>query len=150
MKLQPTRCCSCSYYTLMLYYTFAWSFSITWPDPISCRGTIACSISAYSASDNAPMQTGVWRHKTRSFMPSALPYGHFNPIASVLLSKSFNTSLRQMATIHHVSTNSASADSASLEYKFKSLDTFLTLNCNNVHYWIVLFFMNYILPYSFN
>ena len=131
MKLQPTHCCSCSYYTLILYYTFAWSFSLTCPDPISCRGTIACSITAYSASDNA---SGVWRHKTRSFMPSALPYGHFIPIASVLVSKSFNMSLRQMAKIHHVSTNSASADSASCEYKFKSLDTFLTLNCNNVHY----------------
>ena len=43
--------------------------------------------------------------------------------------------------IHHVNTNSASADNASREYKFKSLNTFLTLKCDNEHYWIALFFM---------
>ena len=46
-------------------------------------------------------------------------------------------------TIHHVSANSASADNVSHEYKFKSLDTFLTLKCDNAHNWIVLFFMSY-------
>ena len=94
-------------------------------------GTIACSINAYSTSDNAPMRTRVWRQKTRLFMPSALPHGHFNLIASVLLSKSFDTSC---PTVHHVSTISASADKASHEYKFKSLDTCLTLKCDNAHY----------------
>ena len=46
-------------------------------------------------------------------------------------------------TIHHMSTNSASADNASSEYRFISLKTLLTLKSDNVHYWIVLFFMSY-------
>ena len=76
--------------THQCYYNYVCTIicSLTWPDPISCRGTIACSISAYAASDNAPMRTRVWPRETRSFMLFALPHGHFNPIASVLLSKS--------------------------------------------------------------
>ena len=79
------------------------------------------------------MQTRVWPQETRSlnFMPSALTYGQFNPIASVLPSKSFSMPVLQfimwvlivhLPTIHHVSTSS---------------------NHDNVHYWIVLFFMSY-------
>ena len=75
-------------------------------------------------------------------MPSALPHGHFNPIASVLLSKSFNTSVWQfitwvpivhLLTMHHMSTSS--------NHQIHFL--FLTLKCNNAHYWIVLLFMRY-------
>ena len=73
-------------------------FSLAWPDPFSCRGRISCSISAYITSDNVPMQTRVWHSKTRSFMSSELPHGHFIPIASVLLLKSFNISVRQFIT----------------------------------------------------
>ena len=54
-KLQPTCCCSCSYYTLMLLYVYMIIYSLTWPDPILHRGAIACSISAYTASDNTSM-----------------------------------------------------------------------------------------------
>ena len=119
----------CNYFTFIILINkvhvsthCAWSYSLhatvlaaTMPDPILHRDAIACSISTYSASDNTPMQTRVWHHKIRSFMPSALPHGHFNPIASVLLSKSFNTSIRQfitwvqivhLLTMHHVSTSS--------------------------------------------
>ena len=127
MKLQPTRCCSCSYYA-QLYYTFAWSFSLAWPYSVSRRGAITCSISAYSTSDNAPMRTRVWRCKTRSFMPSALPHGHFNRFCLPI--KIFQY---VCPTIHHVSTNSASADNASRQHKFKLLDTFLTLQCDKAH-----------------
>ena len=91
-KLQPTRCCSCSYYALMLLYVCMVIYSLTQPDFISCRGAIACSISAYTASDNTLMRSRVWPSETRSFVLSALPHEHFNPIASVLLSKSFNAS----------------------------------------------------------
>ena len=45
-------------------------------------------------------------------------------------------------TIHHVNTNSTSADNASHEYKFKSLNTFLTLKCDNEQYRIAFFFMS--------
>ena len=55
MKLQPTCCRSCSYYALMLLYICTVIYSLAWPDPSSHRGTIACSISAYTANDNAPL-----------------------------------------------------------------------------------------------
>ena len=38
------------------------------------HGDIACSISTYTASDNALMWTRVWPHKTRSFMPTTDNY----------------------------------------------------------------------------
>ena len=112
MKLQPTCCCSWNYYALMLLYICMVIYSLEWPDPISRRDTITCSISAYTANDNAPMRTRVWPCETRSLLPSALPHGHFNPINSVLLSKSFNISVQQfitwvpivhLLTMHHVS-----------------------------------------------
>ena len=113
MKLQPTCCCSCSYYALMLLYVCTIIYNLAWPDPILRRGTIACSISAYTASDNTSMWTRAWWYKTRSSMPSALPHGHFNPIASVLPSKFFNMFVWQfitwvpivhLLTMHHVGT----------------------------------------------
>ena len=75
------------------------------------------TVSAYTASDNAPTRTRFWSRKTRllNFMPSALPCGQFNPIASVLLSKPFSAPVLQfitwipvmyLLTIHHVSTSS--------------------------------------------
>ena len=103
------------YYAQTLLYVCTVIYSLTWPDHLSRRGAIACSISAYAASKNALMQPRVWPHETRSFMSPVLPHGHFNPIASVLLSKSFNTSVRQFMawvpivhqlTMHHVSTSS--------------------------------------------
>ena len=45
-------------------------YSLAWPDPIPCRGVIACSISiplgrgAYTASNNAPVWYRVWSCKT--------------------------------------------------------------------------------------
>ena len=74
------------------------------------------------------------------FMLSALPHGHFNPITSVLLSKSFNTPVQQfitwvpivhLLTMHHTNTSS------------NHWICFLTLKHDNAHHWIVLFFMSY-------
>ena len=46
-------------YPLMLLYIYTVIYNLACPDPILCRDAIACSISAYTASDNAPMWTRV-------------------------------------------------------------------------------------------
>ena len=73
----------------MLLYICMVIYSVAVPDPISRRSAIACIISAYSTSKNAPIcEIGIGAARLgRLYMPSALPHGHFNPIASVLLSK---------------------------------------------------------------
>ena len=115
MKLQPTHCCSCSYYALMLLYTCMVIYSLAWSDPILRRGIIACSISAYTANDNALCKLGSGPARLGRLCPLHYPHGHFNPIASVLLSKSLNTSVQQfitwvpivhLLTMHHISTSS--------------------------------------------
>ena len=92
----------------------------------------ACSISAYAASDNVPTQTiGAGNVRlARSFMPSALPHGHPNPIASGVLP---NLSIR-LSDNSSREYNSATADNISREYKVKLLNTFLTLKCDVTHY----------------
>ena len=94
MKLQHTCCCSCSYYTLMLLYVYMVIYSAAWPDLSSRRGAIACIISTYTQAITplCELESGHVR-LARSFMLSALPHGHFNPIASILLPKSFNMSV---------------------------------------------------------
>ena len=103
------------------------------------RGDIACSISTYTTSDNGLCKLGsgatrlvvyalcitTWTPQSHRFYLAVKIFQYICP------------------TIYHVSTNSGSADNASHEYKFKSLDTFLTLKCDNSHYCIVLFFMSY-------
>ena len=42
------------YYALMLLYIFMVIYGLTWPDPSSHRVAITCSISTYTASNNAP------------------------------------------------------------------------------------------------
>ena len=142
MKLQPTPrptyCCSCSYYALMLLYVWTVVYSLAWPDPISFRGAIACSIRAYTTSDNIPMLTRVWRSKT-----SRLCFLHWHMLQSRRFCLAAKIFQYVCPIIHHVSTNSESADNASHEYNFKSLDTFLTLKCDNAHNWTVLFLMSY-------
>ena len=127
MKLQPTRCYSCSYYALISLYVCMVIYDLAWPDPSSCRGAIACSI-----SDNAPTRTRVWPHETSQVVYAlcvttwTLQSHFFCPAIKIF---------RYVCPIIlHVRTNSASADNVSREYKFKSLDTFLTLKHDNVHY----------------
>ena len=100
MKLQPTHRCSCSCYALMLLYVCSYLQSFV-ARPQFAQGHYRLQhVRAYTASDNAHTQTRVWPRETRSlnFMPTALPYGQFNPITSVLLSKSFSTPVRQFIT----------------------------------------------------
>ena len=62
--VQPTHCCFCSYYALILLYVCMVIYGLVWPDPSLCRGTIACCISTYTASDNARTWTRIWLCQT--------------------------------------------------------------------------------------
>ena len=104
-------------------------YGLAWPDPSLHRVTITCSISTYTASDNALHELGSgYARPARLFMPS-LHY-HMDTLIPLLLFYYQYV----CPTIHHVSTNSAFADNASREYRFKYLKTILTLKSDNAHY----------------
>ena len=130
-----------SYNVLMLLYVCTVIYSLAWPDPISRRAlSLAVLVSILQAIislcelGSSPARLGrlcpLYYH-----METSIPSHHFCPAIKIFQ--------YICPIIHHMSTNSAFVDSASREYKFKSLDTFLTLKCDNAHYWIVLFFMSY-------
>ena len=119
-------------YALMLLCVCTVIYSLAWPDPIAHRGAIAFSISVYTTSDNTPMRTRVWPCKSTVACLCPLHYHMGTSILSLLYC--YQNFQYLCSIIHLMSTNSASADNAPVSTKFKSLDKFLTLNCDNAHY----------------